>query len=53
MAEHKRRQFEEHLSIFVHAMKVTCDQNSFVINTFFYVVQKKVSHSGLKQHEGE
>ncbi len=36
-------------------MKVT--SNSLVINsvqnTFFYVVQNKVSHSGLKQHEGE
>ncbi len=40
---------------FVHAMKVTSDQNSLVTNsiqnTLFDVVQKKVSHSGLKQHE--
>ncbi len=38
-------------------MKDTGNQNSFVTsslqNTFFYVVQKKESHSGLKQHEGE
>ncbi len=37
-------------------MTVTRDQNSLVTNslqkTFFYVVQKKASHSGLKQHEG-
>ncbi len=38
-------------------MKFTSDQNSLVTNsiqnTFFYVVLKKVSNSGLKQHEGE
>ncbi len=38
-------------------MKVTSDQNSLVTNSiqnaFLYVVQKKVSHSGLKEHEGE
>ncbi len=38
-------------------MKFTSDQNSLVTNsiqnTVFYVVLKKVSNSGLKQHEGE
>ncbi len=32
---------------FVHAMEVIGNQNSCLQNTFFYVPQKKVSHSGL------
>ncbi len=41
--------------IFVHTVEIKGNQNGLVTfyKIFFCVLQKKVSHTGLKRHEGE